>query len=285
MADVGSARAAASAAAQAGGVIVREAVGRAELRNVCELFRRIWDEDPNEPTMTPLILQVLAFARNYVSLAEADGQLVGACVGIYGRTDDEWELHSHITGVTAPLQGRNVGLALKTHQRAWALDRRIERISWTFDPLIRRNAAFNLCKLAVQPREYLSDFYGAMTDGVNAGDETDRLLVDWRLLEPHVVRACAGQSCETDFDSLRKAGASVGLSADARGAPVLGDMDASTVLVAIPDDIEQVRRSDKAVARAWRQGVREVLGGLMRDGAVITGFARSGWYVVERAVQ
>ena len=285
MAAVGSAHAAASVTAQASGVVVREAGGRTELRNVCELFRRIWDEDPNDPTMTPLILQVLAFAGNYVSVAEAGGQLVGACVGIYGRTDDEWELHSHIAGVTAPLQGRNVGLALKTHQRAWALDRRIERISWTFDPLIRRNAAFNLCKLAVQPREYLSDFYGAMTDGINAGDETDRLLVDWLLLDPRVVRACSGQAREADVDNLRKAGASVGLSADARGAPVLGDTDAPTVLVATPADIEQLRRTDKAVARAWRQGVREVLRGLMGDGAAITGFARSGWYVVERGVQ
>jgi predicted GNAT superfamily acetyltransferase len=285
MAAVGSAHAAASVTAQASGVVVREAGGRTELRNVCELFRRIWDEDPNDPTMTPVILQVLAFAGNYVSVAEADGQLVGACVGIYGRTDDEWELHSHIAGVIAPLQGGNVGLALKTHQRAWALDRRIERISWTFDPLIRRNAAFNLCKLAVQPREYLSDFYGAMTDGTNAGDETDRLLVDWRLLDPHVVRACSGLPREANLDSLRQAGASVGLSADSRGAPVLGDLDGSTILVAIPADVEGLRRTDKTVAKAWRHGVREVLGGLLGNGGVITGFARSGWYVVERGIR
>jgi predicted GNAT superfamily acetyltransferase len=285
MTDLGSARAAASAAARASGVAVREAVDRAELSNICELFGRIWDEDPNDPTMTPLILQVLAFAGNYVCIAEADGQLVGACVGIYGRTDDEWELHSHIAGVTAPLQGRNVGFALKTHQRAWALDRRIERISWTFDPLIRRNAAFNLCKLAVRPRRYLSDFYGAMTDGINAGDETDRLLVDWRLLDPHVVRACSGLPREADLDSLRRAGASVGLSADSRGAPVLGDLDGSTILVAIPADVERLRRTDKTVAKAWRHGVREVLGGLLGNGGVITGFARSGWYVVERGIR
>jgi predicted GNAT superfamily acetyltransferase len=284
MANVGPARDAAEAAARASGVLVREAVGRSELRNVCELFRGIWDENPNDPAMTPLILQVLAFAGNYVSVAEMDGQLVGACVGFYGLTDDEWELHSHIAGVTSPMRGRQVGFALKTHQRAWALDRQIERISWTFDPLIRRNATFNLCKLAVRPRQYLPDFYGALPDGINAGDETDRLLVDWRLLDPPVVRACSGNPRETDFDGLRKAGATVGLSADAHGAPARGDVDGPTVLVAIPDDVERLRRSDNAIATAWRHGVREVLGGLLGDGAVITGFARSGWYVVERGV-
>jgi predicted GNAT superfamily acetyltransferase len=276
------ASAAADSAALTAGVVVREAGGRAELRAVCDLFGGIWDEDPNDPALTPLLLQALAFAGNYVSVAEADGNLVGACVGFFGLTDGRWELHSHITGVISGHRGRHVGFALKTHQRAWALSRRIDRIGWTFDPLIRRNATFNLCKLAVRPRRYLPNFYGPMTDGINAGDETDRLLVEWRLTEPPVARACAGRPREADLDSLRAAGAAVGLEADASGAPVLGDGDASTVLVAIPDDVERLRRSEQSSALAWRRGIRDVLGGLLGDGAVITGFVRSGWYVVER---
>ena len=79
---------------------------------------------------------------------------------------------------------RNVGYALKLHQRAWALQRGIATITWTFDPLVRRNAYFNLAKLGVRATRYLPNFYGAMQDPINAGDDTDRLLVDWDLASP-----------------------------------------------------------------------------------------------------
>jgi predicted GNAT superfamily acetyltransferase len=283
--EAAAARSAADAAALASGVVVRKAVGRTELRSVCDLFRHIWDDDPADPAITPLLLQALEFAGNYVSVADVDERLVGACVAFFGLTGDGWELHSHIAGVTSPLQGRHVGFALKTHQRAWALGRGINRISWTFDPLIRRNATFNLCKLAARPRTYLPDFYGPMTDGINAGDETDRLLVDWHLLEPGVAEACVGRPRTSDLDALRDAGATVGLSPDANGGPVLGDVSAPTVLIAIPDDIERLRTVDPSRAMAWRLSIRDVLGGLIDEGAAITGFVRSGWYVVERGVR
>jgi predicted GNAT superfamily acetyltransferase len=280
-----AALAAADAAALACGVVVREPVSRQERSSVCDLFRQIWDEDPSDPAVTPVILRALEFAGNYVSMAEADGRLVGACVGFFGLTEDGWELHSHIAGVTSRVQGRHVGFALKTHQRAWALARGVNLIRWTFDPLIRRNAIFNLCKLAAHARRYLPNFYGPMTDGINAGDETDRLLVDWHLLDPAVAQACTGRPRTSDLDHLRGSGAATGLSPDANEAPVLGDVDASTVLVAIPDDIERLRAVDPSRAMAWRLGIRDMLGGLMNQGAVITGFVRSGWYVVERRVQ
>ena len=65
-------------------------------------------------------------------------------------------------------------------------------MTWTFDPLVRRNAYFNTVKLAARPVEYLVDFYGEMTDEINAGQGSDRLLVEWPLLAPEVVSAAAG---------------------------------------------------------------------------------------------
>ena len=63
--------------------------------------------------------------------------------------------------------GRSVGFALKLHQRAWALLRGVSEIAWTFDPLVSRNAYFNLVKLAARAGEYLPNFYGAMHDAIN----------------------------------------------------------------------------------------------------------------------
>lgn len=276
---------AADSAAAAAGIVVREVDDPAEFGVICDLFRHIWAEDPNDPAITPLLLHALAYAGNYVAVADQRGDLVGACVGFHGVTPTGWELHSHIAGVTPRARGRSVGFALKTHQRAWALRHGLDRISWTFDPLVRRNAYFNLSKLAARSRAYLENFYGPMSDGINRGDETDRLLADWRLLDEPVKRACAGQPQHPDVTHLRDTGAAIGLSADSAGRPVLGSVDATIVLVGVPADIEAIRLVDTSLAMAWRQSLRRVLGGLLLDGALVTGFTGSGWYVVQRVDQ
>jgi predicted GNAT superfamily acetyltransferase len=275
----------AEAAAASGGVRVRELHDLADLELLCELYQGIWRTDPGAgPIVTVEWLRALSHAGNYVSGAEAGGALVGGCIGFFGAPPGR-VLHSHIAGVAAAARGRNVGFALKLHQRAWALGRGIAGIAWTFDPLVRRNAYFNLGKLGALPAAYLTNFYGSMTDHVNAGDESDRLLVDWPLDADRVVRACAGRAPAADAATLLAAGAAVGLGADEAGRPVPGRADADVVLVAVPPDVEGLRLRDRAAAHEWRLAVREVLGGLLAAGAAVTGYARAGgtgWYVVSR---
>ena len=52
---------------------------------------------------------------------------------------------------------------------------------WTFDPLVARNAWFNLGKLGAVADAFGRAFYGEMTDEINAGDRSDRLVVRWDL--------------------------------------------------------------------------------------------------------
>src|SRR5262249_19079167 len=116
---------------------------------------------------------------------------------------------SHITGVDRTGQSAGVGYALKQHQRAWALARGIPAVRWTYDPLVRRNAYFNLHKLGAAAREYLPDFYGAMDDGTNTGDTTDRLYVSWEPTSPAAVAAARGDVIGFDAATVRDAGAAV----------------------------------------------------------------------------
>lgn len=182
----------ADASARAAGVTIREPTDLVELARLCELFRGVWQEDPSDPSMTVVVLHALAHTGNYVSAAYDGDTLVGGCVGFLSAVGGS-ELHSHIAGVAGTARGRSVGFALKTHQRAWALARGLAQVSWTFDPLVRRNAYFNLAKLGARPRAYLVNFYGPMSDGINAGDDTDRLEAQWRLDDPRVFRASAGE--------------------------------------------------------------------------------------------
>lgn len=277
-----AANASADEAARSAGVQIRQLVDLGDLRDVCSLIDRTWSPDGDEPLITVSVLRALAHAGNYVAGAFCGGELVGAAVAFLGDRGRGWELHSHIAAVVSGMRGRNVGFALKLHQRGWALMRDIPVITWTFDPLSRRNAYFNLVKLGAVPTEYLQSFYGVMRDGINAGDDSDRLLVEWHLGAPRTAQVCAGPSNRESLDDVR-ARAAIGLDADSQGLPVVCESTGGVVLVHVPPDVERLRREHQESARAWRRALREVLGGLMGEGATVTGFLRDGWYVIGQA--
>jgi predicted GNAT superfamily acetyltransferase len=266
------------AVADRAGIRLRELTELGDLQAVCRLYDGIWPSDPNDPPINTELLRALTKAGNYAGGAYDGDTLVGACVGFFGPPADQ-AIHSHIAGVSAGAVGRGVGYALKLHQRGWALTRGVRTISWTFDPLVRRNAYFNLVKLAATATEYLPNFYGGTLDPI---DESDRLLVHWDLAAGQVAAACAGTPRHVDARAARSAGAIVGLGCGDDDAPASGSLDGESVLVAVPSDIETLRRTDPARARDWRVAVREVLGALMAGGARLTGFDKAGWYVVTR---
>ncbi|GIH64691.1 GNAT family N-acetyltransferase [Microbispora siamensis] len=247
-----------------------------EFEDVWRLFGGIWRPDPGGEPVTVEMMRALSHAGNYVAGAFRHDRLVGASVGFVAAPPRR-ALHSHVTGTLA---GQRVGFALKLHQREWALDRGLETITWTYDPLVRRNAHFNLAKLGARPEEYLPAFYGTMGDAINAGDESDRVLAVWPLTSPHVLAAVRGEPSPVEIPP----DAATGLDDDG-GRPVRGHTDAETVLVAVPADIETLRVTDPAAARAWRLALREVLGDLLREGARVTGFHDKSCYVVRRGAR
>ncbi|MEO6083266.1 MAG: GNAT family N-acetyltransferase [Umezawaea sp.] len=260
-------------------VMVREVTELAELEAVHRLYDRIWRPDPENPPVTTKLLRALSKAGNYVSGAFDGPVLVGACVGFFGAPAAN-VLHSHVTGVSSAALGRQVGFALKLHQRAWAMARRVATVEWTYDPLVARNAHFNITKLGARPVEYLANFYGGMDDDINGEDDSDRLLLRWDLASDAVVEACAGTSRPGDADAERARGAVVALGRSAQGTPVTGSLEGETLLVAVPHDVEALRSTDPGLAKGWRVAVREVLDAALADGARITGFDRRGWYVM-----
>ncbi|UYM06894.1 GNAT family N-acetyltransferase [Solicola gregarius] len=280
-ARVDAAVAAAEAAATASGVTVRQLDGMDELRRVCALYDRIWGFGAKGAPVTSELLRAMSKAGSYVAGAFDGDDMVGACVGFFAPPTEE-AMHSHIAGVSSRTRGRSVGFALKVHQRAWAMMRQVSEISWTFDPLVGRNAYFNLVKLGARPVEYLANFYGPMHDGINGNDDTDRLLVSWELDDPRVVAACSGAHAVVDLATERASGAVSALEVSETGEPVVYATEPGrTALVAVPPDIEGLRANDSACAARWRTAVRDVLGGLLADGACIRAFDRSDFYLVD----
>lgn len=242
---------------------VRSLVDMDELTRAADLLAEVWGYPPGQLPVTPELLRALEHAGNYVSGAFVDGALVGASAGFFGRHGDDGFLHSHITGVLPAHQGRDIGFALKQHQREWCLDRGVTTVEWTFDPLIRRNAYFNLTRLGALIVGYEPDLYGAMRDAVNAGEETDRVVVRWDL---DVGRAIA------------TSGGDVILRGGDDGAPVITNSDEPVLRAWIPDDYVR----DRAQLPGWRRAVRDSVGAAISRGYVAVHMTRDGWYTLLR---
>ena len=218
-----------------------------ELRRLVTLFNQVWG------SITPIVgvelLRAIEHSGGYVLAAYHGDQVVGGSLGFLGRHGGRPALHSHITGILPGVRKTGLGRAIKLHQRAWAAEHGIAWVTWTFDPLVRRNAWFNLHVLRAAVDEYLVDFYGPIADSINHRDESDRLLVAWP-------------------------------TADELPPPADEDRPGMTV-VDTPEDIVVLRRTDPAAASAWRHRVRDELGGALRAGGRVAGFSREGRYLVE----
>jgi predicted GNAT superfamily acetyltransferase len=238
---------------------VRELLTLDHLQQAAAVLGRIWGT-PEKPPMSTELLRAMVKAQSYVVGAfDADhpeAGPVGVCVGFHSAPAAH-AMHSHIAGVTDGVAGRHVGFALKLHQRAWCLDRGIDLAEWTFDPLVARNAYFNLAKLGARVAEYLPDFYGSMTDAINRGNESDRILVHWSLASPEVARACAG-------------------------SPVRAAIPAGGAAwwVQVPSDVSALRRTDPEAARGWRTKVRDQLTTTLDAGGHVAGFDKQNGYLV-----
>ena len=263
------------------GAVIGELRELEELRELQALWAIIW-ERPDAPPVNTDMLRALSHSGNYVAGARVGGRMVGGLVGWLGVSSaNELHMHSHILGVVATSQAAGVGFDLKQDQRRWCLERGVKSVEWTTDPLVRRNAYFNLTKLGAGASEYLVNFYGPMTDGLNAGEESDRLLITWDLDSPRAHAAAEGLAAEPDVEGLLRDGAAAILSVGDAGEPVVGEAPGARVLICqVPEDIVAIRHADPALARSWRLALRGVLHHELRHGYVVTGATRAGWYVL-----
>jgi predicted GNAT superfamily acetyltransferase len=258
---------------------IRELIELDDLRDLAELFAIVWGRQ-GEPPISSDMLKALAHSGGYVSGAYEGGRLIGGLVGwLGGHPPHDLHMHSHILGVLPGSEARGLGFDMKQHQRRWCLARDVKAMEWTTDPLVRRNIYFNLTKLGAQAPQYLVDFYGEMKDGLNAGDQSDRLLIRWQLDSERAESATAGHSLEPDVEKL--SGSEPIVSMGDSGEPVVKTSSARVLICQVPEDIVALRHANPALAREWRLALRDALGGALDRGYVLTGATRTGWYVLQ----
>ncbi len=237
-------------------VDVRSLVDLPSLQQVEKLQRAIWGMPPDGVVPSHQLLAATRTGGAVHGAFAATGELVGFCYGFVGLREGALLFYSHMAGVRSDARGTNVGFRLKCAQRQFAIAQGIDRMVWTFDPLIGANAYFNLHKLGAVAHRYAVDYYGAMSDELNRGLESDRLEVDWWLRAPRVEAAIRGDPPISAWErSVPVLTAQLQRAHLVPGEPLLGT-DAPSLRVEIPLALARVEEHI-SLAQAWRKATRE----------------------------
>ena len=235
---------------------IRPLVQFEEFAEAVRLQQTIWGFDDIE--MLPL--------RSFVVYEKIGGQLFGAyhdgemvafLIAVPGiKPGPRPYLHSHMLGVLPAWRNAGIGRRLKLRQREEALDRGIELIEWTFDPLELKNAFLNLERLGAVVRQYSENQYGVTASPLHGGLPTDRCIAEWWI------------------DSQRTR------------AVLAGEMVARRVeeRIVFPADIARIRSQDPGRAREIQKTNGEKFQRAFERGLAVTGFERSqteGIYLLE----
>ena len=253
-----------------------------EMTLVEELQRAVW---PGSETDIVPAHVFLAATHNggFVIGAFHEDQLIGFVFGFPGlefTPDGPRPKHcSHMMGILPGKQDSGVGFALKRAQWQMVRKQGIDHITWTYDPLLSRNARLNIAKLGAVCNTYRRSEYGDMRDGLNAGLPSDRFQVDWWVNTPRVKRRLGNRPRKSlKLDDFTKAelqplytpliDASGLLQPPEHFSPLEGHL----LLAEIPSDFNALKSEAFPLARDWRFFSREIFETAFNAGYIITDF-------------
>lgn len=267
-----------------------------EMLAIEELQREIWPGSETE--IVPGHLLVTAAHNGGLVIGaflssdggESENKIIGfvfGFIGLYFTPDGPRPKHcSHMLGVLPEHRDSGIGFALKRAQWQMVRHQGIDRITWTYDPLLSRNAHLNISRLGAVCNTYRRDAYGSMRDGLNAGLSSDRFEVDWWINTPRVQRRLSRRPRrQLDLAHFLAAGAHIvsparenlegWLEPASSLSPlpeIRGEGNAPILLVEIPSDFQALRQTNPELASAWRFHTRSLFEDLFQRGYLVTDF-------------
>jgi predicted GNAT superfamily acetyltransferase len=276
-----------------------------EMKLVEDLQRQVWPG--SETDVIPLhVLVTVAHNGGLViggfsgpagdpvgDASQAETGLIGFVYGfpgLYFTPDGARPKHcSHELGVHPGYRDQGLGFALKRAQ--WQMVRRqgLDLITWTYDPLLSRNAHLNISRLGAVCNTYLREVYGEMRDEMNAGLPSDRFQVDWWVNSQRVDRRLSKRARPPlDLANCLAAGAwIVNPTGITNGWPrppaqlpshmeVISEHkqegESNLLLVEIPADFPGLKAADPGLALEWRMHTRILFESLFSQGYLVTDF-------------
>lgn len=253
-----------------------------EMTAVEELQRLVWPGSETEVVPTHMLITTV-HNGGIVLGAFINDKMVGFVFGFPGietLPDGPHPKHcSHMMGVHPEWRDGGIGFALKRAQ--WQMVRRqgLDHATWTYDPLLSRNAYVNITRLGAVCNTYRRSEYGDMRDGLNAGLPTDRFQVDWWLNTSRVERRLGKHARGTlSLDKVQKAELQQPYTLLPQAKGLLrppnhfSPFTKSLVLTEIPSDFMALKVADFALARDWRFFTRELFEIAFAKGYFVTDF-------------
>jgi predicted GNAT superfamily acetyltransferase len=267
---------------------VRPLRTREEMLAAVELQRTTWGESFSELVPATVLALCQRFGGVSSGAFDSQGRLVGFVFGLTGWQDHKPIHWSDMLAVVPVLRNRNLGEKLKRHQRDEMMSRGIDTIFWTFDPLVSRNAFFNLARLGAIASEYRVDEYCESDSILHRGIGTDRLVATWLITSDRVLKRLDRADTLPTLEDVRTVplvNDVVSSTGFARSAEPDLAIDAAAVRVAIPTDIQALKESDIDLAVDWRTKTRSALLHYIGRGYTAVDLVReSGWssYLLRR---
>ena len=253
-----------------------------EMSAVEALQRDVWPGSETDVIPAHLLITVV-HNGGLVLGAFADEKLVGFVFGFPGlefTADGPRPKHcSHMAGVHPDYRDSGIGFALKRAQWQMVRHQDLDHITWTYDPLLSRNAHLNIARLGAVCSTYRRTEYGEMRDGLNAGLPSDRFQVDWWLNTHRVNRRLGKRPRPTlKLSHLARVGVrplyTLAIGDDQLPRPPEHVPSLETQLVAgeIPSDFMALKAADFGLARDWRFFTREFFETAFARGYIVTDF-------------
>jgi len=292
-----TALAAAPLAAQ--GVTIRHVRTHEEFVACVQLQRATWGANFNELIPVSMLMITQRLGGVTAGAFTSDGALQGFVFGITGVEHGHIVHWSDMLAVRNDVQGHGVGRRLKEFQRDAVRARGATRMYWTFDPLVARNAHFNVNRLGARVFEYVPDMYGHNTGSrLHGGFGTDRFIVTWPITPDGDAATSAGEPSARNTPSIatipllnamfdRSLGTSSG---EPDGdVPNFAASLPPLLRVEIPSDILEVSAATPSLAKRWRSTTRSAFQWALANGYSVERFERGaagvGSYVLSRAAE
>jgi chorismate synthase len=254
-----------------------------EFEQAERLQQLVWDDNVIHMPM------LVSLSRNggLIVGAMRDNEVVGCLVGYLGLEDLDSErpamanlkFVSQRMAVRPEYRNSGIGFEMKMVQRQFAIQRGIRLITWTFDPLLSRNAHLNIRKLGGITREYVRDYYGAGPTAYVPSISSDRLICEWWVTTKRVEQRLYSGRIGLTVNQYLEGNANLlnpSRGGDAQPRPFEGVVQPGSLihLVEIPENYEEIASSDPTLADSWRFHIRNVLQTIFERGYIVTDFVR-----------
>lgn len=253
-----------------------------DLKLIEDLQREVWQG--SETDVVPMHMLITAVHNGGLVLGAYDNEkIIGFIFGFAGlekTADGPRAKHcSHMMGIHPNYRDSGIGFALKRAQWQMVRHQGLDHITWTYDPLLSRNAYLNIAKLGAVCTTYRQSEYGEMRDGLNAGLPSDRFQVDWWINTRRVERRLGKRSRPTlklshvARSGLRPFYSLQTLTGNLVKPPEhLPNFNDRLLLAEIPADFIELKSKDFALARDWRFFTRELFETAFVKSYIVTDF-------------